>query len=142
MTEILAESRPGVRVEKINVLAWAHCGDGIASTADRVSLDLIYEEGADAGLPNRVILKTILLHKLLRFGLPVIMTQSRVLKALDVVPLLNRVTRPAIFTLVNISWEYRVLGQSDTERLSSSRRPRESSKDTWTHWSTRRRKRL
>jgi hypothetical protein len=102
MTTVLAENSPGVRVEKINALAWAHCGDGIASTADRVSLELLYEKGADAGLPNRVILKTILLHRLLRFGFPVIMMLSRMLKALDVVPLINHITRPAIFTLVNI----------------------------------------
>lgn len=41
-------------------MAAKRCGDGVASTADRVVLDLGYGPGAEAGLPRRMILKTML----------------------------------------------------------------------------------
>ncbi len=36
------------------------CGEGVASTADRIVLDLTYAAGADGGLPDRMVLKTML----------------------------------------------------------------------------------
>ena len=62
ITRILKERTQGVVVEKVNVLDHAECGDGMASTADRVILSLDYAEGKDAGLPNRILLKTILIQ--------------------------------------------------------------------------------
>lgn len=56
----LSEWRPGVAVERADIVAAKRCGDGIASTADRVVLDLSYAPGTGAGLPRRLILKTML----------------------------------------------------------------------------------
>jgi len=56
----LAERHVGVVVEVVEVVASKRCGDGVASTADRLVLDLTYAPGADAGLPTRMILKTML----------------------------------------------------------------------------------
>jgi hypothetical protein len=64
-------------------------------------LELDYAARDDAGLPSRVLLKTILLHPYLRFGLPVILGLSRTLNRLDPVPLLGKQSRPLVFTLIN-----------------------------------------
>ncbi len=56
----LSEWRPGVVVDRVDLVAAKRCGDGIASTADRVVLDLSYRPGTGAGLPRRLILKTML----------------------------------------------------------------------------------
>ena len=60
LTTALSERRPEVVVETVDIVAAKRCGDGVASTADRVVLDLTYVPGADAGLPRRMILKTML----------------------------------------------------------------------------------
>ena len=44
----------------VDLVAVKRCGDGVASTADRVVLDLTCGPGADAGLPDRMVLKTML----------------------------------------------------------------------------------
>ncbi len=74
LTPVLAERHPGVVVEQVRVVDRARCGDGVASTADRVALELAYPEGADGALPSRMMLKTILLHRGLRFGMSGIRT--------------------------------------------------------------------
>jgi len=102
LTSVLAQRRPEVVVENLRVIERAKCGDGIASTADRVTLVLEYAPGHDAGLPSQVVLKTILLNRRLRFGLPTIFRLSRTLKRLDSVPLLGKQVRPRVFTLINI----------------------------------------
>lgn len=56
----LSEWRPGVAVERVDIVDAKRCGDGIASTADRVVLDLSYAPGTGADLPGRLILKTML----------------------------------------------------------------------------------
>ena len=106
VTAVLAPLNPGVQVARVQVIECARCGDGLASTADRVTLQLEYATGKSAGLPQRMVLKTILLHRWLRFGLPVIMMLSRLLRVLDKLPLLGRATRPLIFTLVNVYQQY------------------------------------
>lgn len=60
LTEALAVRHPGAVVESVEVVATKRCGEGIASTADRVVLDLAYAPGRDAGLPARMVLKTML----------------------------------------------------------------------------------
>ena len=60
LTAALSEWRPGVAVDRVDIVAAKRCGDGIASTADRVVLDLTYAPGTGAGLPQRLILKTML----------------------------------------------------------------------------------
>lgn len=66
LTELLAEFHPGVRVDDLRILSVAQCGDGQASTADRVVLELEYATEARGGtgatddLPRQVMLKTML----------------------------------------------------------------------------------
>ncbi|MCB1005068.1 MAG: phosphotransferase [Acidimicrobiales bacterium] len=56
----LAARAPDVVVERVDIVAAKRCGDGVASTADRVVVDLTYATGTGAGLPRRLILKTML----------------------------------------------------------------------------------
>ncbi len=60
LTEILDERHPGVEVSQIEIIETSQCGDGFASTADRVALGLKYGEARDQGLPARMLLKTML----------------------------------------------------------------------------------
>ncbi len=60
LTDVLAVDHPGVRVDAVEVVATKRCGEGIASTADRMVLDLTYAAGSAAGLPERLVLKTML----------------------------------------------------------------------------------
>lgn len=62
LSSVLAERHPGVRVDDLRVVSTASCGDGHASTADRVALELEFAPGRDAGVPRRVLLKTMLLR--------------------------------------------------------------------------------
>ena len=56
----LAERHPGIVVDQVEVVAEKRCGDGVASTADRLVLDLSYRSGTAAHVPHRLILKTML----------------------------------------------------------------------------------
>ncbi|MFZ4518012.1 MAG: phosphotransferase [Microthrixaceae bacterium] len=56
----LRERTEEVVVERVDIVAAKRCGDGVASTADRVVLDLTFGPDRDMGLPNRMILKTML----------------------------------------------------------------------------------
>ncbi len=60
LTEALSARHPTVDVTSLHVVSVKRCGEGVASTADRVVLDLAYAPGADAGLPGRMMLKTML----------------------------------------------------------------------------------
>lgn len=60
LTSALAARSPGVVVDHLDVVAAKRCGEGVASTADRVVLDLTYAEGTGASLPRRLVLKTML----------------------------------------------------------------------------------
>jgi aminoglycoside phosphotransferase (APT) family kinase protein len=62
LTEALSELNPGVVVADLRVVEEAHCDTGSASTAARAVLDLDYVPGCDRGLPNRVVLKTVLIR--------------------------------------------------------------------------------
>ena len=59
LTEILAVRHPGTRAERVDVAAVKRCGEGIASTADRMTLDLTYADNPHK-LPTRMLLKTML----------------------------------------------------------------------------------
>jgi hypothetical protein len=61
LTEVMAEQHRGVKVEACEIVRTMQCGDGFASTADRVILRLQYAPGRDEGLPEQVMLKTMLL---------------------------------------------------------------------------------
>jgi hypothetical protein len=56
----LAVRSPGVVVEAVEIVAAKRCGDGVASTADRVVVELSYAAGTGVDLPRRMILKTML----------------------------------------------------------------------------------
>lgn len=97
MTALLAEQHPRVVVTQVKVILSAHRGDGVASTADRVTLDLEYEH--DVGLPSRMVLKTVLLHRGLRFGPSAIQLTGKVLDVLGSMPLGSRL-RPFVFSAI------------------------------------------
>jgi aminoglycoside/choline kinase family phosphotransferase len=59
LTDVLAADHPGTRVGRVELLAVKRCGEGIASTADRLVLGLDYDHNPD-GLPDRMVLKTML----------------------------------------------------------------------------------
>ncbi len=61
LTAVLSREQPGVVVECVAVIDTKRCGDGFASTADRVLLDLAYAPDCDVRLPSRLLLKTMLL---------------------------------------------------------------------------------
>ena len=56
----LAVRAPGVVVDGVDIVAAKRCGEGVASTADRVVVDLTYRPGTSGDLPRRLILKTML----------------------------------------------------------------------------------
>lgn len=105
ITAILSTLYPGVSVERVEVIARARCGDGVASTADRVVLELGYRGSSDAGgepLPTRMILKTLMLHPALRFGLPVILSLATAARATEALPLAGPRARALLFELVGL----------------------------------------
>lgn len=60
LTRAIAAHHPGVIVEDFDIASTKRCGEGIASTADRVVLDVRYADSTGAELPARLILKTML----------------------------------------------------------------------------------
>lgn len=56
----LADRAPGVVVDAVDIVAAKRAGEGVASTADRVVVDLTYAPGTSGDLPRRLILKTML----------------------------------------------------------------------------------
>jgi hypothetical protein len=101
LTNQLKAARPALEVREIEVVERARCGDGLASTADRVSLRLEFGDDAE-DVPERVILKTILLHPYLRFGMPVILGTARFTRALGRVPIIGRLASPMVFGLIGL----------------------------------------
>jgi len=98
---ILEQDAPGTKVSHLELVSHSQCGDGLASTADRLKLKLTYSANPKA-LPEVLLCKTILLHRFLRFGLPVIIGLSQGLNTLDKVPFIGKIARPLTFTLINI----------------------------------------
>lgn len=94
---MLHRLHPGVVVRAVEVLARARCGDGIASTADRITLRVEFAAGRDAGLPARMILKTLLLHPWMRFGLPAVLSLARASRAAESLPIVGRSARSLLF---------------------------------------------
>jgi len=103
LRERLSANYPSVDLRGLEVLERARCGDGLASTADRVRVGLEFGDSAGTGpLPAELVVKTILLRPALRFGLPVILTTAKVTRALGRVPLLGRAASPMVFALIGI----------------------------------------
>jgi hypothetical protein len=101
LDRLLSELHEGVKVESLEILERAACGDGIASTADRIELGLSYRENR-AGLPEQVVLKTLLLHPLLRMGLPAVLSLSTLVRALERIPLVGGAASRLLFILVGL----------------------------------------
>ena len=97
MTALLAEQRPSAVVTRVDVVQAANRGDGIASTADRVALDLEYQ--TDLGLPSRMLLKTVLLHGGFRFGPSAIQLTGKLFDLLGSLPFGSRL-RPWLFSAI------------------------------------------
>ena len=97
MTDLLAEQHPGAVVTDVNVIETANRGDGVASTADRVALELAYD--GDPGLPPRMLLKTVLLHRGMRFGPSAIQMTGKVFDVLGSIPFGSRL-RPWVFSAI------------------------------------------
>jgi aminoglycoside phosphotransferase (APT) family kinase protein len=89
-------------VESVEVIERARCGDGAASTADRILLRLSYAPGCTETLPTQMVLKTLLLHPVLRFGLPAILSLASVSRAAERLPLIGAGARSALFVLVGL----------------------------------------
>jgi hypothetical protein len=107
MTTILATKHPGIVVEHVEITEHAQCGDGLASTADRVALKLRYQvDTSSAGLPENMVLKTILLHRYFRFGMPMIIGTASFVKLLEKIPLIGKLSGPFVFSVINISQRY------------------------------------
>ena len=107
MTLLLSKNQPGIIVEKIEISEHAQCGDGLASTADRIGLKLSYKDGTNRfGLPESMKLKTIMLHRFLRFGMPMIVGTASFVNVLEKIPLAGKIFGTFIFTLINIYQRY------------------------------------
>jgi hypothetical protein len=91
-----------VAITDVAILEHDQCGDGVASTADRVRLQVSYADGQSAGLPEQMTLKTIFLHRFLRFGMPMIIGTAKAVNGLERLPLLGRFSAPTVFTLINV----------------------------------------
>ncbi|MBW2447086.1 MAG: phosphotransferase [Deltaproteobacteria bacterium] len=100
--QMLRRLNPNVAVRRVEVLERSNCGDGVASTADRILLAVEFEPGRDGGLPSRMILKTLLLHPWLRFGLPAVLSLAGVSRAAEALPLVGRGARSALFVGVGL----------------------------------------
>jgi hypothetical protein len=61
LTGVLARQRPGVEVTGFDVIETKQFGEGIVSTADRVVMNLEYAPGCQSDLPDRVVIKTMLM---------------------------------------------------------------------------------
>ena len=57
-----------VVVQSVDIVRIHRCGDGVASTTDRIVLDVDTEGTGSATIPRRLVAKTILLHWLARAG--------------------------------------------------------------------------
>ena len=61
LTRVFQPLQPGIEVTQFDIVNRADCGDGFASTADRIILKLDYAGRVPADLPTQVMLKTMLL---------------------------------------------------------------------------------
>lgn len=60
LTQVISSKYPSALVESFEILSTKHAGEGVASTADRIVLEVSYGPGAPHELPTRLILKTML----------------------------------------------------------------------------------
>jgi aminoglycoside/choline kinase family phosphotransferase len=99
LTRALRPLHPDARVSHLEVVRHAACGDGVASTADRVHLRI---RSSSAQVPDALVLKTLLLHPLFRFGPAAIQALGFTVRALRTLPVGAGVSQAAVFALVNV----------------------------------------
>lgn len=75
LTEALRPLHPDIRIDSFEVLESSVHGDGSTSTADRLKLRLHFEAGRDGEVPERILLKTMLVQP----HVPVTMYENEVL---------------------------------------------------------------
>jgi hypothetical protein len=70
VSSFIGKMNPGVFVTDVNVLEVHRCGDGFASTTDRIVLELVYSKESKQTVlpPKRMMAKVILLNNLMRMG--------------------------------------------------------------------------
>lgn len=99
LNRLIAPMHSGVEVSDFKVIERAACGDGVASTADRLNLQLSYASNP-AGLPETLVLKTLLLHTGFRLGLPAILSLSRAVRVAERLPGMGGAAGRALFVIV------------------------------------------
>ena len=57
LTEVMQELQPGIEVTAFEIVNLEQCGDGLASTADRIILKLQYGGTIERNMPEQVMLK-------------------------------------------------------------------------------------
>lgn len=60
LTAVMSATTRGAVVDALEIIETKRAGEGVASTADRLVLELRYAHGAPAHLPTRIVLKTML----------------------------------------------------------------------------------
>lgn len=105
LNRLIAPMHAGVEVSDCEILSRAACGDGVASTADRLNLQLEYRNNA-AGLPDTLVFKTLLLHPGFRLGLPAILSLSRAVRTAERLPGLGGAAGRALFVIVGAYQKY------------------------------------
>lgn len=96
---------PGTSVQRFEVLERAACGDGLASTADRLKLKVAFNQNP-AALPETVVFKTLLLNPLLRMGLPAILSLSSVVALFEKLPWIGGAAARLLFVIVGVYQKY------------------------------------
>ncbi len=95
----------GTAVQGFEVLERAACGDGLASTADRLKLQVHYASNP-AALPETVVFKTLLLNPLLRMGLPAILSLSSAVALFEKLPWVGGAAARLLFVIVGVYQKY------------------------------------
>ncbi len=104
-SELLTDLNPGTEVNQFEIINRAACGDGVASTADRINLGLSFKNNPNA-VPEKIILKTLLLNTWLRFSLPAILSLSTVVGLFEKIPLLGEVAAKFLFVFIGLFQRY------------------------------------
>lgn len=92
LNDLLQVMQPACRLKNFSVPKTLQCGDGQASTADRATLHLEFEDNAAEGIPSHVMLKTMLISP----HAPAEMYENEVRFYRDIRPSLNLET-PRIY---------------------------------------------
>jgi len=105
LESLLESANPKVVLESFEIISRAACGDGIASTADRITLKVKYKNNPNK-LPEILVFKTLLLNPLLRLGLPSILFLSTAVNSLEKIQLLGDSASRILFLIVGSFQKY------------------------------------